>query len=105
MPVSHALSEKAIKKLGLDTNLEKSKRAERVPVKEWDSSEAYCFGDFCTEACDQGYELYISDYLKKYHEDWQKDFYLHLICNEIKREEKREVQAAELAEIKKELEL
>lgn len=41
MPASHALSKKAIRKLGLDKDLEKSKRAERVPVKEWDSAEAY----------------------------------------------------------------
>lgn len=41
MPVSHALSEKAIKKLGLDKELENSKSVERVSVKEWDSSEAY----------------------------------------------------------------
>ncbi len=68
-----------------------------------DSTEAYCFGDFCTEACDQGYEVYIRDFLKQYNEDWQKEFYLHLICDEIKREEKREIQSAELAEIKMEL--
>ena len=41
MPESHALSEKAIKKLGLEKDLDQSKRAESVPIKEWDSSESY----------------------------------------------------------------
>lgn len=70
-----------------------------------DSSEAQYFGDFCTEACDQDYEVNIDNYLKQYNEDWQKEFYLHLICDEIKREEKREVQPAELADIIKKLDL
>ena len=39
--VSHALSEKAIKKLGLDKRLDSSKEANNVPVKEWDSDDAY----------------------------------------------------------------
>lgn len=39
--VSNALSEKAIRRLGLDDEPVSLKKAERVPVKEWDSSDAY----------------------------------------------------------------
>jgi len=37
----HALSEKAIKKLGLENVREEEELADKTPVKEWDSSEAY----------------------------------------------------------------
>ena len=37
----HALSEKAIKKLGLENAHEDYELADQTPVKEWDSSEAY----------------------------------------------------------------
>lgn len=68
-----------------------------------DSSAAYCFGDFCTEACDQGYEINIDNYIKQYHEVWQKKFYLKLICDEIRREEKREIELSYLHDLKKKL--
>lgn len=66
-----------------------------------DSCAAYCFGNFCTEACDQGYEIYIDSYIKQYHEVWQKEFYLKLICDEIRREEKREIDSSYLYDLKK----
>ena len=68
-----------------------------------DSSEAYCFGDFCTEACDQGYEVYIDDYLKQYNEDWQKEFYLHLICKEFEEENKGRMPEILLDDLKKKI--
>lgn len=40
MPVSHALSEKAIKKLGLD-KVENPSKKERKVVKEWNNSQEY----------------------------------------------------------------
>ena len=39
--VSHVLSEKAIKKLGLEKEPKSIKDVNTVPVKEWDSSDAY----------------------------------------------------------------
>ena len=39
--VSHALSEKAIKKLGLDKEPKSIKDVDTVPVKEWNSDDAY----------------------------------------------------------------
>lgn len=68
-----------------------------------DSSAAYCFGDYCTEACDQGYEIYIDSYIKQYHEVWQKEFYLKLICDEVCREEKRGIESSYLYDLKKKL--
>ena len=41
MGVSHALSEKAIKKLGLDKEPTPTKEADKIRIKEWDSSDAY----------------------------------------------------------------
>ena len=38
---SHALSEKAIKKLGLDKKPTSINEADNVPIKEWDSDDAY----------------------------------------------------------------
>lgn len=66
-----------------------------------DSSSAYCFGDFCTEACDQGYENHIDSYIKQYHEVWQKELYLKLICDKIRREDYKEIDSAYLYDIKK----
>lgn len=68
-----------------------------------DNSDAYNFGKFCTEACGFGYWVYIDDYLKQYNEDWEKEFYLHLICDEIKREEKREISSSLLTDLRKKL--
>lgn len=67
------------------------------------SSEAYCFGDFCTEAVDQGLWTSVHKFNELYHEQWQKEFYLKLICDEIKQEEKREIDDSLLSVLKKEL--
>lgn len=68
-----------------------------------DNSAAYCFGDFCTEACDQGYEIYIDDFLKQYNEGWQKEFYIKLICDENRREKKREISSSLLTDLRNKL--
>ena len=51
-----------------------------------DKSEAFCLGDFCTEASDQGYWLYIKDFIKRFHEDWQKNFYIGLVRRDYEQE-------------------
>lgn len=68
-----------------------------------DSSEAYCFGNLCTEACDFGYWVYIDDFLKKYQKTWQKDFYIKLIRDEIRREENREISSSLLNDLRKKM--
>ena len=78
---------------------------ELATIHGMDSSEAYCFGDFCTEASDQGLWIYISKFIERYHERWQKEFYLKLVCDEIRSEEKREINASLLSDLKKELEI
>lgn len=68
-----------------------------------DSSEAYCFGNFCTEACDYGLWPQIDDFLKKYKKTWQKEFYVKLICDEIRRVKKREIDSSLYKELMKQL--
>ena len=46
-----------------------------------DGGEAFRFGETCTTAVDQGIWLYTNEFLKLYHEEWQKDFYLHLVVD------------------------
>ena len=68
-----------------------------------DSSEAYRFGDYCTEAYDYGLWPEIDDYLKKYNETWQKEFYVKLICDEIRRNERQEISSSLLNDLRKEM--
>lgn len=42
-------------------------------------TEAFCFGNFCSDAADQGYWLSIEDFVESFHEDWQKNFYIDLV--------------------------
>ena len=68
-----------------------------------DSSEAYCFGDYCTDAYAFGLWPEIDDFLKKYKETWQKEFYVKLICDEIRREENREISSSLLNDLRKKM--
>lgn len=47
-----------------------------------DKTEAFCFGDFCSEASNQGYWLNLEEFVERFHEDWQKDFYIDLVRQE-----------------------
>ena len=49
-------------------------------------SEAFCFGDFCSTAADQGFFLCIEDFIDRFHEDWQKDFYIDLVRKQFEQE-------------------
>ena len=68
-----------------------------------DDDQAYQFGDSCTEACDRGYSLYLKGFIDYHKEDWQKDFYVYLMCKEYKDVHKSDMPAWELEEIKKEI--
>jgi hypothetical protein len=67
--------------------------------------EAYRFGDICTNACDQGYWLELKNYSKKYKEEWQKEYYIHLICKEKKQDENITLPSEEVDRIRKEFEM
>lgn len=67
-----------------------------------DDSEAYLFGDFCTDAADQGYWLMLNKFKTEFKEDWQKEFYMLLIKRELEQEEKRPLTARELKELREE---
>lgn len=65
--------------------------------------EAQLFGSFCSDAKDHGFILMLADFKKQYKEDWQKDFYLHLLCVDYEESEKRCLTKYEIEDIKKEL--
>ena len=44
-----------------------------------DSGEAFRFGETCTTVVDQGILLPTKEFLKRYQEEWQKEFYFTLI--------------------------
>lgn len=49
-------------------------------------SEAHCFGDFCSDAADQGYWLSIEEFVERFHEDWQKNYYIDLVLRDYEQE-------------------
>ena len=68
-----------------------------------DESEAYRFGDFCTDAADQGYWLMLNKFMMEFKEDWQKEYYMLLIKREIEKEEKRPLTAKELKDLRNDI--
>ena len=67
------------------------------------NNQADIFGETCTKACSLGYFHSIKGFVNCYGEDWQKDFYLHLICKEYKEMNKSDIPIWELEDIKKEV--
>ena len=41
--------------------------------------EAMMFGEMCTDCSDQGYFLEMRSFIKRYHKDWQIEYYVQLI--------------------------
>lgn len=68
-----------------------------------DDSDAFCFGDKCTEAVDGGVWLHTDYFLKLYHEEWQKDFYFTLIKQDFEETEHRKMSRSEEDEFKRDL--
>lgn len=50
-----------------------------------DKTKAFCFGDFCSNASDQGYWLNLDDFVERFQEDWQKKYYIDLVLQEYKQ--------------------
>lgn len=46
---------------------------------------SHIYGDDCIEAYGQGLWLQMEQYFDIYHEDWQKDFFFQLICDEYEK--------------------
>lgn len=70
---------------------------------DMDSSDAHCFGYFCTETCDEPFSTTTSEFVERYQELWQKEFYLKVICDEYKRENNTEIDSSLLHYLKKQL--
>lgn len=68
-----------------------------------DDGDAYCFGDTCTEALDQGLWVEKDKFLKRYHEDWQKEFYYTLMKQDFEETEHRKMSPSEEKEFRREL--
>jgi len=68
-----------------------------------DDSGAYCFGDFCTEAVDQGLWVEKDKFLERYHEDWQKEFYVELFQIEYEHEHGKKMSKHEMELVKAEI--
>lgn len=65
-----------------------------------DDSEAYCFGDTCTEAVDQDLWVEKDKFLERYHEDWQKEFYVELFQIEYEHKHDKKMPKHELELVK-----
>lgn len=66
--------------------------------------QAYEFGCFFTDLCDDdSWFTSINLFLKKYHEDWQKELYLYLAQKDYKHYSKNDMPELEVEEFKREL--
>ena len=75
-------------------------------AKEHDKNDgkAMSFGKLCTDVLDQGiYSFLKKEYLRKYHEDWQIEFYYQKICEEEEQERNRALTQDERNEIREEI--
>ena len=60
-----------------------------------DDGEPFRFGETCITAVDQGILSYTNEFLKLYHEEWQKDFYFTLIKMDFEETEHRKMSQQE----------
>ena len=67
-----------------------------------DDSASDDFGRFCINAADNSI-LMLHDFSKKFTKDWQKEFFIRLICNDYEKDYKRPMDNSLLEEIRKEL--
>lgn len=76
---------------------------EMAKNQRMDDYEASRFGDTCIEAVDQGIWSYTKEFLKQYHEEWQKEFYFTLIKKNFEEAEQRKMSVKEEEEFRKSL--
>ena len=75
-------------------------------AKEHDKNdgEALSFGKLCSDVLGQGiYSFLKKEYLRKYHENWQIEFYYQKICEEEEQEKNRALTQDERNEIREEI--
>ena len=65
--------------------------------------EPFRFGETCTTAVDQDIWSYTNEFLKLYHEEWQKDFYFTLIKENFEESEHRKMTQQEEEKFRKTL--
>ena len=62
--------------------------------------DAYLFGDFCTDAADRALFSKLNEFSKKYKEDWQRDFYFHLMCVDYEKNNKTSMSDSLIEDVK-----
>lgn len=68
-----------------------------------DGGEAFRFGETCITAVDQGILSYTNEFLKLYHEEWQKEFYFTLMKQDFEETEHRKMSQQEEEKFRKTL--
>ena len=63
--------------------------------------EAIAFGCKCVDSADNGFFLRLDDFKKCYKEDWQREFYIQLIRDDFKKNDKKSLTDNEIEEIRK----
>ena len=63
--------------------------------------DAMNLGHFCMRASDQGVFIMQSEFARRFKEDWQREFYLHLMCEESEEIDKRNLSDSEIEELRK----
>ena len=77
---------------------------ERAKEQNKNDDEAISFGELCTDVLDQGiYSFLKTEFLRKYHEDWQLEFYYQKICEEEEKDRNRALTQDERNEIREEI--
>lgn len=76
---------------------------ETAIINGYDDFDAHNFGVVCVDAADDSFWVSISDYLRMYHEDWQKEFYFTLMKQEFEESEHRKMSQLEEQEYRKSL--
>lgn len=64
-------------------------------------SDAMSLGFFCMEAADQGVFIMQNEFAKKFKEDWQREFYLRLMCEDCEEIDKRKLSDSEIEDLRK----
>lgn len=68
-----------------------------------DKYEAYMFGDFCTDAADRNLFSKLNEFSKKYKEEWQRDFYFHLLSLDYEKNNKTRMSDSLIKDVKQKL--
>lgn len=67
-------------------------------MSDW---EAISFGCTCVDSADEGFFAEVHEFKKVYKEDWQREFYIRLICDDFIKYDKKILTDKEIDDLKK----